>query len=177
MALPHFQKDLEYNPNSSLVMQMLADLYFRLVPDSEKYLEYAVTGVKLNVAANNSFTQSYLYVQLSNTLVSSGFIDEALKYINMSLDYNPDNYYAPYLKIMILFAGDGNYERTTKLLRREWNKDTIRLDIVQDVAKFYDAQENFDSAYYYFKKFLKAREENGLDIHVQENVIIAELMV
>jgi tetratricopeptide (TPR) repeat protein len=87
---------------------MPANFYFRFVSDSEKYLEYALKGVKLNVSANNSGTPSYLYVQLSNALVSSGFIDEALKYINMSLDYNPENYYAPYLKIMILFAGDGN---------------------------------------------------------------------
>ncbi len=32
LALPHLEKALEYNPNSSLAVQMLADFYFRLIP-------------------------------------------------------------------------------------------------------------------------------------------------
>ncbi len=173
LALPHLEKALEYNPNSSLAVQMLADFYFRLIPDSDKYLEYALKGVQLIVAANDSVTQSYIYLQLSNALVSSGFVDEALIFINMSLDYNVENYYAPHLKAFILFASDGNIERTRNLLIKEWNKDTTRLDILQDVAKLYYVQENYDSAYFYFKIFVKAREDNGLDIYMQENAKIA----
>ena len=89
LALPHYEKALEYNPNSSLAVQMLADFYFRLIPNMDKYLEYALKGVQLNIASD-SVSQSYTYLQLSNALVSSGFIDEALKYINMSLDYNAE---------------------------------------------------------------------------------------
>lgn len=173
LALPYLEKALEYNPNSSLAVQMLADFYFRLIPDSDKYLEYALKGAQLNVAADDSVTRSYIYLQLSNALVSSGFADEALKYINMSLDYNEANYYAPHLKAFILFARDGNVERTRNLLIKEWNKDTTRLDILQDVAKMYYLQENYDSAFYYFNKFVKARKYNGLDIYVQENAKIA----
>jgi len=175
LALPHLEKALEYNPNSNLAVQMLADFYFRLTPNSNKFLEYALKGVQLNVAANDSTTQSYLYLQLSNALVSSGFFDEALKYINMSLEYNAENYYAPHLKAFILFARDGNTERTRNLLIKEWNKDTTRLDILQDVAKLYYVQENYDSAYFYFKKFVKARKNNDLDIYVQENAKIAQV--
>jgi tetratricopeptide (TPR) repeat protein len=32
LALPHLEKALEYHPNSSLAVQMLADFYFRLIP-------------------------------------------------------------------------------------------------------------------------------------------------
>ena len=173
LALPHLKKALEYNPNSSFAVQMLADFYLRLIPDSDRYLEYALKGVQLNVAANDSVTQSYIYVQLSNALVSSGFIDEALKYINMSLDYDAENYFAPHLKAFILFAKDGNIERTRNLIIKEWKKDTSRLDILQDVAKLYYVQENYDSAYFYFKKFAQAREDNGLNIYLQENAKIA----
>jgi hypothetical protein len=56
---------------------------------------------------------------------------------------------------------------------KEWKKDTTRLDILQDIAKFYYVQETYDSAYFYFKKFVKAREVNGLDIYMQENAKIA----
>jgi len=174
LALPHYKKALEYNPNSSLAVQMLADFYFRLIPNTDKYLEYALKGVQLNVASD-SITQSYVYLQLSNALMSSGFIDEALKYINLSLGYHADNYYAPQLKAVILFVKDGNLARTRNLLLKEWKKDSNRLDILQDVAKFYYIEEKYDSAYFYFEKFVKAREDNGLDIYRQENIKIAEV--
>ncbi|MEM6377247.1 MAG: helix-turn-helix domain-containing protein [Bacteroidota bacterium] len=174
LALPHYKKALEYNPNSSLAVQMLADFYFRLAPNTDKYLEYALKGVQLNVASD-SVTQSYVYIQLSNALVSSGFIDEALQYVNRSLAYSSDNYFAPHLKAAILFAKDGNASRTRHLMLKEWQKDTNRLDILQDVAKFYYIEEKYDSAFYYFKKFVTAREENGLNIHRQENIKIAEV--
>ncbi|MFK8162178.1 MAG: helix-turn-helix domain-containing protein [Lewinella sp.] len=174
LALPHYKKALEYNPNSPLAVQMLADFYFRLMPNTDKYLEYALEGVQLNIASD-SITQSYVYLQLSSALVSSGFIDEALEYINMSLDHYSENYYAPRLKAAILFAKDGNTNKTINLLSKEWQKDTNRLDILHDVAKFFYIQEKYDSAYVYFARFVKARQDNGLDIHMDENVKIAEV--
>jgi TolB-like protein/class 3 adenylate cyclase/Tfp pilus assembly protein PilF len=174
LALPHYKKALEYNPNSSLAVQMLAFFYFHLMPNTDKYLEYALKGVQLNVTSD-SITQSYVYLQLSSALVSSGFIDKALKYINMSLEYNSDNYYAPHLKAIILFAKDENIKRTRNLLLKEWNKDSSRLDILQDVAKFYYIEEKYDSAYVYFQKFVKAREDNGLNIYREENIKIADV--
>ncbi|MFD0796310.1 helix-turn-helix domain-containing protein [Maribacter chungangensis] len=172
LALPHLNKALEYNPNSSLAVQILADFYFRMMPNTNKYLEYALKGVQLNVASD-SVTQSYTYLQLSNALMFSGFVDEALKYINMSLDYNAENYFSPYVKASILFAKDGNVERTRNLMLEEWNKDTTRLDILQNVGQFYYIEEDYDSAYFYFEKFVKAREANDLNINLQENVKIA----
>ena len=174
LALPHYKKALEYNPNSSLAVQMLADFYFRLMPNTDKYLEYALKGVQLNIASD-SITQSYVYLQLSSALMSAGFIDEALKYTNLSLDYHSENYYAPHLKAVILFTQDGNISRTRNLLLKEWNKNPNRLDILQDVAKFYYIEEKYDSAYVYFKQFVEARATNGLDIYRQENVKIAEV--
>ena len=174
LALPHLNKALEYNPNSSLAVQILADFYFRMMPNTNKYLEYALKGVQLNVASD-SVTQSYTYLQLSNALVSSGFADEALKYVNMSLRYSAENYYAPHLKAFILFAKDGNVERTRNLVVKEWKKDTIRLDLLQDIGKLYYIQENYKKAYFYYTKFVKAREASGLDIYLQENAKIAQV--
>jgi TolB-like protein/AraC-like DNA-binding protein len=174
LALPHLNKALEYNPNSSLAVQILADFYFRMMPNTNKYLEYALKGVQLNVASD-SVTQSYTYLQLSNALVSSGFADEALKYVNMSLRYSAENYYAPHLKAFILFAKDGNVERTRNLVVKEWKKDTIRLDLLQDIGKLYYIQENYKRAYFYYTKFVKAREASGLDIYLQENAKIAQV--
>ena len=173
LALPHLEKALEYNPNSSAVVQMLSSLYANDIPNTAKYLTYALKGIQLDIAANDSVTKSYIYLNLSNALIQNGFVDEANTYINKSLDYNSENYYSPSLKAYILYAKDGNIEQTEKLFMKEWNKDTTRLDILQEVAKFYYYQEKYDSAFYYYKKFVNARERYDLDIYPQEDVKIA----
>ena len=173
LALPHLEKALEYNPNSLAVVQMLADLYARVIPNTAKYLEYALKGIHLDIAANDSIGKSYIYLALSNALIQNGFVNEAAIYIEKSLDFNPENYYAPLMKAYILYAEDGDGERTKKILLKEWRKDTARLDLLQEVAKVYYYQEDYDSAFYYFEKFVDAREEDGLDIYPQEDVKIA----
>lgn len=175
LALPHLEKALEYNPNSSTVVQMLADIYARVIPNTSKYLEYALKGVQLDIAANDSITKSYIYLHLSNALIQAWFVDEAVTYINKSLEFNPENYYAPLLQAFILYAKDGNTECTKKQLLAEWHKDTTRLDILQEVAKVWYYEEKYDSAYFYFKKFVAAREKFGLDIYPQEDVKIARV--
>lgn len=173
LALPHLEKALEYNPNSSAVVQMLSTLYANEIPNTAKYLSYALKGIQLDIAAYDSITKSYIYLNLSNAFIQNGFVEEALTYINKSLDYDPENYYSPLLKIYILYAKDGNLEQTQKRLLKEWSKDTTRLDILQEVAKFWYFQENYDSAFYYYEKFVSGRDKNGMDIYPQEDVKIA----
>jgi TolB-like protein/AraC-like DNA-binding protein/Tfp pilus assembly protein PilF len=173
LALPHLEKALEYNPNSSAVIQMLGDIYARVIPNTNKYLEYALRGIQLDVAANDSVTQSYTYLHLSNALIQAGFAKEALTYINKSLNFNPENYYAPFLKIFIQYALNGNLEQTKMQLIEEWKKDTTRLDIMQEVGKFYYFEEDYENAFYYYERFVKAREQYGLDIYPHEDVKIS----
>ncbi len=173
LALPHLEKALEYNPNSSPVVQMLASLYSNEIPNTEKYLTYALKGIQLDIAAYDSVSKSYIYLNLSNALIQNGFVEEATTSINKSLDYNPRNYYSPILKAYILFAKDGNIKQTQKLLMKEWDKDTTRLDILQEVAKFYYYEEEYDSAFYFYKKFVNTRDRYGLDIYPQEDLKIA----
>jgi len=173
LALPHLEKALEYNPNSSAVIQMLGDIYARVIPNTNKYLEYALRGIQLDVAANDSLTQSYTYLHLSNALIQAGFVKEALTYVNKSLDFNPENYYSPILKIFIQYALNENLEQTKMQLIEEWKKDTTRLDLLQEVAKFYYFEEDYENAFIYYEKFVKAREQYGLDIYKHEDVKIS----
>lgn len=172
LAVPHLEKALEYNPNSSSVVQILADLYSRVIPDTEKYLQYALKGLQLDIEVNDSISKSYMYLALSNALVQSGFTDEAQKYIGLSLDNNLENYYAPFLNVFIQYAQHQNIEKATNALVREFNKDTTRLDIMQEVGKFYYFQEKYDSAFYYYDKFEKIKESNGVKMYPQENLKI-----
>jgi len=76
------------------------------------------------------------------------------------------------LKTLILFAKDSDIKHTTKLLEQEWQKDTTRLDILQDVANFHYYQEDYDSAFFYFEKFVRAKEKGDLNISPHEDIKI-----
>ncbi|WP_088340903.1 helix-turn-helix domain-containing protein [Robiginitalea sediminis] len=172
LALPYLEKALEYNPNSSSAINILADYYARIIPNTSKYLEYALKGIRLDKAPGDSISRSYTYLHLSNALVQSGFVDEALTYIEKSLAYNPQNPYSPLLNIYIRYAKHQDLERMSGMLLREWQKDTTRLDILQELAKSYYFRRDFDSAYIYYDKFVRARESGGLDIYPQEDIKI-----
>lgn len=171
-ALPHLEKALEYNPNSSAVVQMLTDYYARFAPNTAKHLEYALRGVQLDIGANDSIAQSYIYVSMSHALVQTGFIDEALHYIDLSINYNPNNEFSYYLKALILYAKDLDVEKVKRRLLKEFRKDTTRLDILQEVAKLYYLQENYDSAYFYFQQFVAIREARAWNVYANENITI-----
>ena len=172
LAVPHLEKALEYNPNSSGVVNMLSSLYANALPNTGKYLEYALKGIQLDIASNDSIGKSYIYLHLSNALVQSGFTNEALTYIDKSFTYNPQNYYAPYLKAYILYAKNKDINQTLKMVKAELKKDTTRLDILQEVAKLHYFQKEYDSAYHYYKAFDDVRRNQGLYIYPQEDIKI-----
>ncbi|OJJ16974.1 AraC family transcriptional regulator [marine bacterium AO1-C] len=171
-VVPHLEKALEYNPNSASVVNMLSDMYARVIPNTAKYLKYALRGIQLDIASNDSIGKSYIYLHLSNAFIQNGFVEEALEYINLSLSHNPANEYAPHLKIFIEHAQHRNIDKTTNLLVKEWEKDTTRLDIIQDVAKLYYLQEKYDSAFYYYQRFVKVKKKYDLNIYPFEDLKI-----
>ncbi len=172
LAVPHLEKALEYNPNESSVVQILSNLYSQAIPNTAKYLKYALKGIQLDIAANDSIARSFIYLQLSNALIQTGFVDEAEKYINLALDYYPENEFGPYLRTFIQYAQDEDLEKATRSLVREWERDTSRLDILNDVAKFYYFGELYDTSYYYYEKFVKVKSQNNLSLYPHENLKI-----
>lgn len=172
LALPHLEKALEYNPNSADVVQLLSRLYAIYIPNTTKYLTNALKGAQLDVATNDSIGQSFIYLELSNALAESGFTEEAMKYVNKSLDYDPNNLYAPHLKAFIQYAVDENLERLKKTLEKEFEKDSTRLDILQDIGKLYYIEEDYQGAFTYYQKFVEARKKFNLDIYPHEDIKI-----
>ncbi|WP_435133025.1 helix-turn-helix domain-containing protein [Formosa sp. A9] len=171
LAIPHLEKALEYNPNASIAVLILSDLYARAVPNTSKYLSYALKGMQLEVNANDSIAQSYVYLHLSNSLVQTGFAKEAVQYINRSLEFNPKNEHAPYLKAFIEYANDKNMDKLISSLETEWQKDTTRLDLTQELGKLYYFQENYDQSYFYYSRY-KELQLNQIDLYPQENLKI-----
>lgn len=172
-AVPYLEKALANNPNSTRVIHMLADIYNLYVPNAARYLEYALKGLRLDAAGQDSATLSYTYLHVSNALVQTGFIDEALKYIDKSLAYNPKNPFSGYLRVFILFAKKTNLTEVKRLMIKELKKDTARLDVLVATGEVCFIARDFDEAYYYFKRFADLRQEKKLELLQNEDIKIA----
>ena len=171
-AVTYLEKALEYNPNSALVINILSDFYTNYIPNTERYLEYALKGISLDIAAHDSITASYIYLNISSAFIQSGFLNEAERYVYMSSEYNPDNLYAEYLKAYILYARNKDLRQTKELLIKAFIKDTTRLDIMQEIGKICYYMRDYESAYYYYNKFIKIKKDRNLDVYPGENAKI-----
>lgn len=167
LAIAYFEKALVYNPNSSQASNYLSDIYTSYIPDTKKYLTYALRGVKLDIA-KDSVAMSYAYLHLSNALAQNGFMEIAEEYILKSLAYYEGNIFSDYLYAYILLAQDENLERTKSMLIKTLEKDTSRLDVIQEVAKTCYTLQDYQAAWFYYKKFLKIKNDLNLQLFESE---------
>ncbi len=172
-AVPHLEKALEYNPNSALVLNTLSDFYTSVLPNTNKYLEYALKGVELDITAHDSVEASFILLHVSNALIQSGFVEEALEYASRSLQYNTDNLYAEQVKAYILYAKNGDLNQTRDHLIKTLQRDPSRLDVLQEVGKIYYYQRDYERSWVYYKKFLEMKEAYNMDIYRGEDIKIA----
>jgi TolB-like protein len=175
-ALPYLEKALEYNPNSSMAINMLSDFYSSYVPDTEKFLEYALLGIGLDIAANDSVDASFIYLVLSSAFMQSGFVNEAEKYIDIAVDYFPENPFAALLKSYILLAGNGDLLQTKELLAEALKKDTTRHDILKELGVICYYLRDYEDAWFYFSKMTKVCEDQGLDLYHGEKAKIGLIL-
>ncbi len=173
IAITYLEKALEYKPNSALVINFLSDYYANQKPNTEKYLQYALKGMQLDINAQDSTSTSFMYLHLSNAFIQSGFTNEAETYINQSLLYNSNNLFSQYVKAYILYAKEKNLTQTKALLINTLEKDTTRLDVLQEVGKIHYYMRDYKTSYAYYKHFMDAREKYKLDIYTYENAKIA----
>lgn len=172
LAESYFEKTLEYSPNNDLVLVFLVELYTSHLPDTEKYLEYTLKGIATDIASYDSTTASMIYLHLSNAFMQSGFISEAEGYIEQSLDYDPGNLYAEYVKAYILYAKDKDLHRIKTVLQETLNKDTTRIDILQETGKICYYLRDYEQAFHYYKRVTEIREAYNLDLFRSEDAKI-----
>ncbi len=169
LALPYLLKALEYNPNSAMVINILSEFYVNYAPDTEKYLEYALKGARLDISSNDSVTASYIYLHISNAFIQTGFVDQAAKYIQKSLEFNPNNGYSKLVKAYIDYSKTLNLEQTRDELLKIYTEDTTRLDILQELGKICYYMRDYKQAHFYYKKFLDIKAALKLDMYVYED--------
>jgi TolB-like protein/AraC-like DNA-binding protein/predicted Zn-dependent protease len=171
-ALPYLEKSFEYNPNSAVTLAFLTDYYTNYNPNTSKYLEYAMKGLRVGVDTHDSTTASYAYLRLSNALMQAGFFEEALKTIDKSLAYFPENPYG-YIKVYIYLGIENDCPKAKERLLTYLKKDTTRIDIVQEVAKVSFLMGDYKEAHKYYKRFIDLRNTYKLDIYRHESLRIA----
>jgi tetratricopeptide (TPR) repeat protein len=149
------------------------------VPNTEKYLEYALMGIELDIAAHDSVATSYIYLHLSNALIQTGFVNEAEKYIALSAEYYPENPYSEILRIYILLAKNGDLLQTRELLHEELEKDSSRIDVLKELGVISYFMHDFEAAYGYFQQLFAKTQAEGMDLYDGEKaklgLILAEL--
>ena len=167
-ALPYLEKALEYHPNSSRVLNILSDFYTRYIPDTQKYLEYALMGIELDIAAHDSVDVGYIYLHLSNAFMQSGFVDEAKEYLDRSLQYNPANIYAELLKPYILLADGNNLLQTKELLIQLLENHPDRYDIIKEIGVICYFLEDYECTWAYYSKASEITEALGMNLYSGE---------
>ncbi len=162
-AIPYLEKALTYKPNSPLIIHFLSDFYNWQVPNTAKYLEYALQGVRLDPAAHDSTTTSMNYLHLSNALVQTGFVDESMRYVDESIAYNPANSFAQWLKAVLTYAKYGDSVKAEELLLVQLANDSNQMHILQELGKLYFHTGDDAKAFRYYQRFFQLREANALN--------------
>ncbi len=173
LAAKYFEKGLIYSPNSGWIHNQLSGIYADFLPNTELYLKHAIKGIQVAISDQDSVEASYTYLHLGNALVENGFVKESEAYVLKSLEYNPQNLFSEYVLTYIRLAQNFDLEQTKEELKKTLSKDTMRLDVIQEIAKVYYTMEEYEQAWYYYEKFLRIKEMFDLDVYNAEDVKIA----
>lgn len=171
-AVPYLEKALEYNPNSVEALNFLSAIYNFHLPNTSKHLRNALKAARLDVAALDSATASFTYMQLSGAFINAGFTKEAQKYIDKAYEYNKNNMYVSWIRGAILITVNGDYAAGKEMMIADYEKDTTRLHLLQEIAKIEYMLGNYESSYNYYDKFNKMRQLFNLDIFRNSDLTI-----
>ena len=173
LAIEYMEKVLRFNPHSSWVHNYLSDVYATLLPDTEKYLEHALRGIRAAVAGQDSATASITYLHLANALAQNGFLAEAQTYIAQSLAYDPGSLFAQMVAVYIQLGQGGDFAQAQAAMREVLAQDTTFLPTLQEMGKLHYLQREYAQAWRYYAPFVQGRAQAGLDIYPGEDLKVA----
>ena len=104
------------------------------------------------------------------------FVDEAEKYIDKSMEYDPDNLFSEILEAFILFARDRDLLQTKELLLETLQKDSSRYDIMKEIGMICYYMRDYECAYTYYKKMIEITAAQNLDVYIGEKAKIGVVL-
>ena len=173
-ALPFLEKGLEYSPNSYELMIQLADYYGTYMPNTGKYLQYALRAQRLNPTEKDLAKQSYNYTRIGNALAQTGFVDESIEYLNKAMELYPENAYASYILAFAHYAKSRDAKSTLASLQKEFARDSNRVDILKDIGKVQYYLRDFNAAARTFDAYEELTRIQHLDAYDHESLVFAK---
>lgn len=173
-ALPFLEKGLEYSPNSYELMIQLADYYGTYMPNTSKYLHYALRAQRLNPTEKDQVKESYNYTRIGNALAQTGFADESIDYLKKAIELYPENAYASYILAFAQYAKSRDIKATLASLQKEFAKDSNRVDILKDIGKVQYYLRDFKAAANTFDAYEQLSQVQHLDAYDHESLLFAK---
>ncbi|WP_372950551.1 helix-turn-helix domain-containing protein [Mariniphaga sp.] len=158
LAISYFEQALKYNPNSLMALRELNRIYeasmgispFR---NNEKQLEYALRVIHSEIPENSRVgITKYDYVNLAVAFRHSGFLEEALIYINKAIEIDTNYAMGIAHKSQIVTDLKG-YQHSIMLLNESIEKDSTNLFVKDWLWLTYYMLHDFETAYRYLMKF------------------------
>lgn len=153
-AIPFLEKAILINQKSVVAYRLLANIYgLTREANTEKYLEYKLQVVKWNNFVDDNIQKSEDYRLAARALRVAGLNDEALKYIEKSIEFNPENYSALGEKCEILIEKENDYFKAREILANALVEDSSNIEILRFLFTNYYLTGEYQNAYKYFVLF------------------------
>ena len=169
-AIKFFEEVVNQNPNSPRAYNYLTEIYLYYIPNARKYLEYALQGMKIDMAGQDSVNQSITYLHIGNAFIQTGFINLSEEFIQKSISLDSNNLFSRYLDAYIQFSKDRNFDLVEQRISRVLEKDTNRLDIIQELGKVNYVRENFTKAVSYYERLENIKAFLGSNLYETEDI-------
>jgi len=168
-----FEEVVKLNPNSPRALNYLSDIYLYYIPNARKYLEYALQGMEIDMAGQDSTSLSFSYLHIGNAFIQTGFFKLSEQFMQKSKSLDDTNLFAQYLDAYIGFAQDRDFDLVEKRISEVLEKDTNRLDIIQELAKVNYVQKNYQRAVEYYDRMERIKAQIGSTLFESEDVKFA----
>ncbi len=161
LAVPFLEKAIQYNPKSVISYRLLANVYnLSREANTEKYLEYKLQVIKYIDIVDDVNQKSEDYRLAGRALRIAGFYNEAESFLDISLDYNPQNFTTISEKCENIIDGTKDYAKAREILLDALKWSSSKTEILRYLFTNYYLTRNFHEAYNYFKILLD--ENNNL---------------
>lgn len=167
MAIPYLERALKYNPNSIEAIRQLRDIYeWPHFPDREKFLEYALKAIRMDIPSidyDKTTNLSDDYYRLGIAFRASGFFEEAILFLNRSIEINPDNNIQQTLtKCEVILDMEGNYQQAKDILLECVQKYSADQWVHGYLGRTYYLLRDYANALEHYQKAAEIRSNQNL---------------
>lgn len=159
-AVYYLDKALTYNPNSIEAIRRLRDIHsWPYLQGRDKFLEYALMAIRLEIPSldsNGATSLAHDYYRLAMAFRNAGFFEEAILFLNKSIEINPDNDIGQTLtKCEVIGDMERDYKKAEALLIECIQKDSVSHWVHGYLARTYYLMRDYTNA---LKQYTKVSE-------------------